>query len=302
MLRVLEHRDVAGVVVDAHALVAEVVHERVHLHRRHQEAVEEDVLHVEINLLLRGGLGEDGNGFLRTLLANVIAHRFVIGAPRNVHRAGHDEHVLHAKVASGLGNLAGEFEAARALCRVVARKRIRPEEERAQPADLDANLVSHLADGFEVFRSGLGREVVVEVVVELDAVEARVLRELEALAEIHAVRVGEGPEIDGLLHRVALGGGAARVWLGDRLCGGRASADHCGGSCGGEGRAQSVAARESIARGRLDGIEEGGRNGGFRQGRVRRGFHTVLMTLPTRAFKRGKCPSPRVEWLADSAA
>ena len=40
-----------------------------------------------------------------------------------------------------LGDLAGQFQPAGALRRVVARQRVRPEQERAQPADRDADLL-----------------------------------------------------------------------------------------------------------------------------------------------------------------
>ena len=48
----LEHADVARVEVHAHMLAAKAVHEGVHLHRRHEVAVEEDVFDVEANLEL----------------------------------------------------------------------------------------------------------------------------------------------------------------------------------------------------------------------------------------------------------
>ena len=91
-----------------------------------------------------------------------------------------------------------------ALGHVVARQRVRPKEKRAKPADRDADLVGHVANSLELGGAGFGREVVVEVVVQLDAVEARVLRQLQALLEGHLLRVGKRPEVDRLLHVVAL--------------------------------------------------------------------------------------------------
>jgi hypothetical protein len=45
-------------------------------------------------------------------------------------------------------------------------------------------IVGHLSDGVIFARAGFGREIVVEIVVQLDAVEARVLGELQALAQV----------------------------------------------------------------------------------------------------------------------
>ena len=63
-------------------------------------------------------------------------------------------------------------------------ERIRPEQERTHPADRDADLFGRPANRRELLRSALGREVVFEVVVQLDAVEARILRELQALLSV----------------------------------------------------------------------------------------------------------------------
>ena len=58
--------------------------------------------------------------------------------------------------------------------------------------------------GRELLRAGLGRQVVFEVVVQLDAVEAGVLRELEALLQGHLLGIGERPEVDRLLEAIFL--------------------------------------------------------------------------------------------------
>ena len=169
--------------------------------------------------------------FLRPAVADVVRHRLVVGSPGNVDGAGHDQHVLRAQIAARLRDLAGQFQPAGPLRRVVARQRIGPEQERAQAADGDADLLGHAADCRELLRSGLGREVVVEVVVQFDAVEAGVLRELQALFERHLLRIGERPEVDRLLESVLLprrrglwlrrhGGGAER---GGTQSGGRRS-------------------------------------------------------------------------------
>ena len=99
----------------------------------------------------------------------------------------------------------GQLQAAGAAGGVVVGQRVGPVEERAEAADGDADLVGHLADRAELRRGCLRREVVVEVVVQLDPVEPGVLGELEALAERHPLRVGERPEVDRLLHAIRLG-------------------------------------------------------------------------------------------------
>jgi hypothetical protein len=63
-----------------------------------------------------------------------------------VNGSRHDEHILHAEVMRTLRDLSGQLDALRTLRRIIARQRIRPEEEGTQPADLDANLIGHLAD------------------------------------------------------------------------------------------------------------------------------------------------------------
>src|SRR4029078_12165565 len=89
-----------------------------------------------------------------------------------------------------------------------------------------------------------GGEVAVEVVVQLDPVEPGVLGEPEALFQGHLVRVREGPQVDGLLERVALprgvpGGDGFRV------------GPEGGGAEGGGGGGEDLAAGD-------DGIKEHG--------------------------------------------
>ena len=57
---------------------------------------------------------------------------------------------------------------------VVIGERVRPVKKRAEAADRDADLLGRLADRSKLSLAlDFGREVVFEVVVELDAVEAR---------------------------------------------------------------------------------------------------------------------------------
>ena len=93
VLGMLEQHDVAGVEVHAHVRAREAVDERVHLHRRHQIAVEEDVLDVERDLQLLGGLHERrrrlrARGDRRHRSAPVRDRRATECAPRRARRAG----------------------------------------------------------------------------------------------------------------------------------------------------------------------------------------------------------------------
>src|SRR4051794_11831238 len=92
------------------------------------------------------------------------------------------------------------------------------------------------------FAVASGGEVVLQVVVQLDAVEPGVPGELQALAEGHPVRVGEGPQVDGLLHVVVLR--RAPAWVGLVGGGGPLGGDQPDASRGGqEGGATSDLAR-----------------------------------------------------------
>ena len=101
-------------------LALEAVHERVHFHRRHQVAVEENILDVQEDLQLRGLFFENPHRVAGAPVADIVRHRLVIRAPRDVDGAGHDQHVLDAEIVRGLGDLAGQLDPARALVRVVA--------------------------------------------------------------------------------------------------------------------------------------------------------------------------------------
>src|SRR5262245_29491432 len=131
-------------------------------------------------------------------------------------------------------------------CRgVVAAEGVRPEEEGTQAADGNTDIVGRLTDRVEILRSSFGREVVVQVVVQLDAVETSVLGELQTLAQRHPRGVGKRPQVDRLLHVIAPGRGAARVGL--RVWGGPFSGDGRRGT-GGEGRAEGSAASDGARR------------------------------------------------------
>ena len=120
---------------------------------------------------------------------------------------------------------------------------------------MNADFVGHFADGFAFLRAGFRREIVVEIVVEFDAIEARVFGELHTLLQIHALGVGEGPEVDRLLHvefarRSAALVGLARDWLGGaRGCGRKRR-----GTDRGKGGLERGAAREGVARVRREWV------------------------------------------------
>ena len=79
-----------------------------------------------------------------------------------------------------------------------------PEQKGAQSTDGDTDFICHLSDGFEFLGATFGGQVTFKVIVQFDAIKACVFSQLEAFAKAHAVGVGEGPKIDGLLHLIAL--------------------------------------------------------------------------------------------------
>src|SRR5262249_13426956 len=113
-----------------------------------------------------------------------------------------------------------------------------PKQEGANTTDGDADFVGFLANRLKFSRARFGREIVVKVVIELDAVESRLFGQTQALLQAHFLRVGERPLVDRFLHRVALaivifwrGGlvGRRAIWTGEE------------GSTERRGRSQQVA-------------------------------------------------------------
>ena len=165
VFRELEHRNVARVEMDADVFALKAVHKRIHLHRGHEVAVEENVLDVQKYFQFRSLAFKYANRFLGPPVANVIWHRFMIRAPRNMHRARDHEHVFNPKVMRRLGNFARQFHASCALVLVVAAQRVRPKEKRAKPTDLDSDLVSELANLLIVLGPEFRGQVVFEIVI-----------------------------------------------------------------------------------------------------------------------------------------
>jgi len=145
-------------------------------------------------------------------LADVVGHRLVIGPPRDADGSRHHEHVPRAEIPGTFDDLAGQLEAAISLGGIVARQRVGPEEKRAESADGDADPVGHPADLLVVGRAMFWREVALEVVVEFDPLEARLLGQPQALFERHLRGVGHRPEIQRLAERISRSGsrGVAR--------------------------------------------------------------------------------------------
>ncbi len=126
---------------------------------------------------------------------------------------GHDQQVLGSQVVSGLRHDAGQFQTPLRSAGSLLVKRIGPKQKRADAADGDADLVRHAADAHGTLRAGFGREVVLQIVVQFDPIESRVFGKLQAFPQVHPVGIGEGPEVDRLLHVVTFGGRTAVVWL-----------------------------------------------------------------------------------------
>ena len=108
---------------------AEAVDELDHLHWGHQEAVEEDVLHVEMHAKLFGLRGELADGLFGSLQTDIVGNGVVVGPPGNVDGPGHHEQVVGAQVMCGLGHLARKFEALRSAGGIVCRQRIGPKQK-----------------------------------------------------------------------------------------------------------------------------------------------------------------------------
>ena len=154
---------------------------------RHQVAVEEDVLDVEVDASASRPAGAACRPPRCARWSHTsFGHRLVVGPPGDVDRAGHDQQVLGAQV----------VRRPRPSCRPApARGRAWPGrcsvsgygQNRNEHSPLIAMPISlgRLADRRELLRPGLRREVAVEVVVQLDAVEPGVLGELQALFEGH---------------------------------------------------------------------------------------------------------------------
>src|SRR5262249_12848332 len=108
-----------------------------------------------------------------------------------------------AQVVGGLDHQAEQFHAAGADRLVVAGAWVVRPQPRADAANGDADLVGRFANGEVLRGTGPWGEVGLQIVVQLNALEAGVPGQLDALAQGHALRVGEGPQVDRLLHVVA---------------------------------------------------------------------------------------------------
>ena len=150
VLRKLVHHDVAGVEVHLHMLALESVDEVCHLLRRHQEAVEENILDVELHAQLLCAGQQLADRVPGPRQAHVVGNRLVVCPPGDADGTRHYEHVLCSQIVRALGDLARQFESAAPLGGIVARERIGPEQERAHAADPDADLLGQRADLGEV--------------------------------------------------------------------------------------------------------------------------------------------------------
>ena len=103
----LKEHDVAGVEVDLDVLATERVDERVHLAGRRQVAVEEDVLDVEVDAVLLGKRYELADRLAGAAVADVDRHRFSVGNPGNIRRAGDRQEVFGPQLVGCLDHQAG---------------------------------------------------------------------------------------------------------------------------------------------------------------------------------------------------
>ena len=126
MFWALKHRYIAGIEMHFYVLALETIDKSIHLHWRHEIAVEENIFDVERYLELFSLLGQRANRLLCPLIANIVCHRFVVGSPRDMHCSGNNQHIFDSHVMSRLGNHAGQFKAALPLGEVVTCERIRP--------------------------------------------------------------------------------------------------------------------------------------------------------------------------------
>ena len=112
-----------------------------HLLRAVQEAVDEDVLDVQVDAGLLG-LGDAAGAWPR--VARRSQTSCGTGGSSSSHgmydRPGHDQQVLGAQELRGADHLDRQFQPLLAALRVLVRQRVRPEQERADAADLEADL------------------------------------------------------------------------------------------------------------------------------------------------------------------
>ena len=153
VLGLLKDRDVSSVEMDPHMLTLKRVHKLVHLHGSHEVTAEEDILDVQKDVQFLGPRNELSDGVSGAAIADVIAHWLVVISPGDMNRAGHEQNVFDAEVVSGLRDPAGQFETFRTLARVVAGQWIGPEEEGAEPADPDTDLVGQSANRLVILRA-----------------------------------------------------------------------------------------------------------------------------------------------------
>ena len=227
----------------------------VHFHRRHEVAVEEDVLDVE-DLQFLGLLRQFADRLPGALIANVVGHRFVIGAPGNVDRPGDDEHIFHTEIVRRLRNLACEPEPCARLAGSLLVSGYGQKRNEQSPLTRMPIWSARRRMFLGTPCAGLRRKIVLQIVVELDAVEARVLGELQALAQVHPLRVRKRPLVDRLEHRVTLRRAAPRI--GRRRLRGARGLEGEGGKAdarngGFEGIAAGDAGGSRVHRGRCGG-------------------------------------------------
>ena len=149
----------------------------------------------------------------RPLQGHVVRHRRLIGNPRGIDAAGNDQQIVGSQQPGRLDHLPGQLHALLPPLRVLMRERIRPEQERTDAADLNADLAGHLADVFDRRVARFRRQIALQRVIHFHAVKAGVLAKLQALLERHLLRIRQRPQVDRLLHVVLFPG----RWRASRL-------------------------------------------------------------------------------------
>src|SRR5262249_39949131 len=155
--------------------------------------VEEYVFDIDRDArLLRQG-EQSADRLPRPAVADVDGDRVSVRYPGDIRGPGDGEKILSPQLVCGFDHELGQFHAARPPRGVVIGERVWPVKEGTEAADGYSDLFGHFANGTKLSRPRFGREVILQVVVQLDRIEAGIPGELQAIGQRHPAGVGEGP-------------------------------------------------------------------------------------------------------------